>query len=557
MRQRDGDRCALDETLYSPPIPYGISKAARLEASAARAPSLARSPFVIAGSIGACVGLLISAVLGVRQLAQEQAEAAFQPTVDVVTLAPGAIRSELVYAGVVQAPQQATVTSLSAGTLTSMTANVGDSVRSGDRLASITTESLPAQLRQAQADLVAAESRRALLGAGARSTDVDSARAVLTAAEAKLAQLLQPSATDVAIARSALATAQSSLASNEVAIETSRALLLGAIGNACNLPPGQGIPVPCNGTDIPLPAATSDAIAGFLQSRSGDTRSDLGQRAVAVLQTNGNYRGALAGAEAAKQAVASASAKLDALLNPSASDIAAQRAQVQVARDSLENKANPYTDADIQAANATVARAAAQIAQMEASLARTSITAPFDGVVAQRLVEPGANVTTSTPLFVLVAKGAQVQVTLRDTDAANIKPGAAVEVTTPEATKPLTGRVLTIAPIGDPRAHTVEVHISADSPATALRPGTFTQVRILTSQKSDALAVPNDSIVPTDQGPRVFVVRDGKARALDVTLGIVGRTSTEITKGLAAGDVVIVEGHSTLRDGQAVKVAGK
>ena len=251
------------------------------------------------------------------------------------------------------------------------------------------------------------------------------------------------------------------------------------------------------------------------------------------------------------------SAKLDALLSPSVSDIAAQRAQVQIARDSLENKANPYTDADIQAANATVARAAAQIAQMEASLARTSITAPFDGVVAQRLIEPGANVTTSTPLFVLVAKGAQVHVTLRDTDAATIKPGVAVEVTTPDASKPLTGRVLNIAPIGDPRAHTVEVQISAENPATTLRPGTFTQVRILTSQKSDALAVPTDALIPTDQGPRVFVVREGKARGLDVTLGIVGRTNTEITKGLAAGDVVIVEGHSTLREGQPVKVAGK
>lgn len=528
-----------------------------MEASVAGAPSMYRSPLAIASAIGACVGLLISAMLGVRQLASEQAEAAFQPTVAVVTLAPGTIRSELVYAGVVQAPQQATITSLSAGTLTSMAASVGDTVRSGDRLASITTEALPAQLRQAQADLIAAESRRALLGAGARSTDVDSARAVLTAAEAKLAQLLQPSATDVATARSALATAQSSLAANEVAIETNRALLLGAIGNACNLPPGQGIPVPCNGTEIPLPTAATDAIAGFLQSRSGDTRSDLGQRAVAVLQTNGNYRSALAGAEAAKQGATSASVKLDALLNPSASDVAAQRAQVQIARDSLENKANPYTDADIQAANATVARAAAQIAQMEATLARTSITAPFDGVVAQRLIVPGANVTTSTPLFVLMAKGVQVHVTLRDTDAASIKPGVAVEVRTPDAATPLSARVLTIAPIGDPRAHTVEVQIKADSPPPTLRPGTFTQVRILTSQKSDALAVPTDALIPTDQGPRVFVVRDGKARALDVTLGLVGRTSTEITKGLAAGDVIIVEGQGTLRDGQPVKVAGK
>ncbi|MDA0301823.1 MAG: hypothetical protein O2822_04790, partial [Chloroflexi bacterium] len=131
-----------------------------MAASVPGAPRLYRSPLAISGAIGACVGLLIFAVFGVRSLAQTQAEAAAQPIVEVATVAPGRIRTELFYTGLVQAPQQATVTALTAGTLTSTSAEVGASVRAGDRLGNLTTESLPAQLQQAQADLRAAEARR-------------------------------------------------------------------------------------------------------------------------------------------------------------------------------------------------------------------------------------------------------------------------------------------------------------------------------------------------------------------------------------------------------------
>lgn len=516
------------------------------------APPRGRSPLVISGAIGAAIGLLISAVLGVQELSRTQAEASARPVVDVVTLAPGRVRAELAYTGLVQAPQQATVTSLTAGTLTSLTATVGASVRAGDRLGSLTTESLPAQLQQAQADLQAAEARRAQLAQGTRPTDIEGARAVLAAAEAKLAQLQQPNANDLAAARATLATAENTLASSEAAIETNRALLFGAIANACNVPLGQGIPVPCNAPEAPLSADTTEAVSSFLQSRAGDSRSDLGQRAVAVLQANTTYRNSSGAAETARQSVAAARAKLDALQNPSAADLAAAQAQVQVARDGLANKLNPYTGADLQAADAAIARAAAQVAIAEANLARTAINAPFDGVIAQRLAEPGANVTAQTPLFVVVARGAQVQVTLRDSDAAAIKQGTPVEVTTPDSRTPVAGRVLSVAPVGDVRAHTLEVRVSVENGA-AMRPGTLAQVRLITGEKPDALAVPTEAIALHEAGPHVWVVADGKAQARPVTLGIASHSTTEVTKGLQSGDVVIVRGHHSLRHDQPVQ----
>ncbi|MGE3857808.1 MAG: efflux RND transporter periplasmic adaptor subunit, partial [Dehalococcoidia bacterium] len=236
-----------------------------------------------------------------------------------------------------------------------------------------------------------------------------------------------------------------------------------------------------------------------------------------------------------------------------AADLAAAEAQVEVARDGLANRLTPYTSADLQAADAAIARAAAQVAITEANLARTAIVAPFDGVVAQRLVEPGANVTAQTPILVVVARGAQVQVTLRDTDAADIRPGTPVEVTTPENRTPVTGRVLIVAPVGDVRAHTLEVRVSADNPAGTMRPGTLAQVRLITSEKPDGIAVPTEAVALHEAGPHVWVVADGRAQARPVTLGIANHASTEVTKGLQAGDVVIVRGHHALRPEQPVR----
>lgn len=526
-----------------------------MESADAGARRTHRSPLAISSTIGASIGLLIAAAFGVRELAQAQREAALQPTVEVVTVAAGPIRSELVYAGMVQAPQQATVTSLSAGTLLSLSAEVGATVRAGERIASLATESLPAQLQQAQADLIAAQARRAQVLAGARSSDVDSARAVLAAAEARLAQLMQPSAADLAAARSALAAAESALASGDATVENNRALVLGAIANACATPIGTGIPVPCAGAEVPLAAEVVETLAGFLQSRAGDRTTDLGARAVAVLTANGAYRTAVASVAASREAVASARAKLEALQRPSAADLAAQRAQVEVARSALDNKQHPYADADVQAAHAAVARAQAQVAIMEANLARTAIVAPFDGVIAQRLVDTGANVTPQTQLFVIAAKGAEVHLTLRDTDAAEIRPGVAVEVSAPGTPRPIAGRVSSVAPLGDLRAHTLEVKVRTDNPEGTLRPGALVQVRMITAQKTGALAVPTSALILQDQMARVFTVVDGKARTRNVTVGIVDRANSEITQGLKAGDVVIVRGHNTLHDGQPVKLA--
>ena len=511
-------------------------------------------PMVTSTAIGACIGLLIAAAFGVRYLSETQAAAAFRPLVETQTVTPGPIRAQLVYSGLVQPTQQVAMTAPAAGTIASVDVAVGATVRAGDRLVTLASESLPAQIQQGRAEIQAAEARRAQLLVGPRSTEIASARAVLAAAESRLAQLTMPSSADIAGARAAAAIAQSNVSSAEAATESTRAILLGAIAGVCATPYSFGLP--CAATEVPLSPQAVESAQSFLQTRVGDARSDIGQRAVAVLTANAAYRTALSNLAAGADAVASARARLDALWNPTAAELSAQRAQVAIARDTIEAKLTPPNDADLQAVTAAIARAQAQLAITEASLARLTIVAPFDGVVTQRFAEQGMSVTPQTQVVALAAKGAEVHLAMRDADSVQIAIGLAAEITLAGDPRPLAGRIRSIAPTGDLRTHTVDVNVVADGAAAErLRPGALAEVRLLTAQKTTALTVPSSAVITDGPTVRVFVVVDEKVRVREVTTGLTDHANTELTNGITAGDLVVVRGQNALRDGQSVRIS--
>lgn len=512
---------------------------------------LASDPRVISGAIGACVGLLIAAVFGIRALASAQAVAAARPDVEVATVTSSAIRAELLYTGTVQGAQQANVSSLTAGMIAALHVDTGATVRAGDRLASLDAGALPLQLLQARADLQSAEAKRAGILGGATTTDIGASQAALTAAQAKLDQLLNPTSNDIAVATATLSTSQAALSGVDSSVENTRAILYGTIANGCV--GSIAIGLPCGNVDVPLTPAVIESLSGFLTSRGGDPKSDLGARAVAVLQANAAYNSAVANAVSARDSVRSAQAKLDTLRNPTAADVSAQRATVEAARNALERKLNSYTDADVQAANATVAQARAQVGIAETNLNRMTIAAPFDGVVAQRLLEVGVNVTAQTPVFVLIGKAAEVHVAVRDEDVAALRADASAELSIPGTSTTLKGRVRSVATVGDQRSHTFDAKVIVEDPNGILRPGTLTQVRIVAGQKADVLVVPSTAVFRLGTAYHALTVVDGKIRQHAVTVGISNRTGIEITGGLKAGDTVVVRGQQLLRDGQSVQ----
>ena len=87
-----------------------------------------------------------------------------------------------------------------------------------------------------------------------------------------------------------------------------------------------------------------------------------------------------------------------------------------------------------------------------------------------------------------------------------------------------------------------------------LRPGMFVRVRVIVGERSNALLVPEEAIVPQGAEFYVFKVVDGAARRVPVKIGVRRDAMVEILDGLAAGDQVVTAGMRLSRDGQPVRV---
>jgi RND family efflux transporter MFP subunit len=287
----------------------------------------------------------------------------------------------------------------------------------------------------------------------------------------------------------------------------------------------------------------------------------------------------------AEAAVHEAEQRLALAVSPgSEQDIRAQRAQVEQARQQLEKaqapastfdlqqqqevitqmqaqyqvKANPFTAADIQAAVAGVEQAKAALALAQTNLAVTVITAPFDGVVGQRLLSVGAFAAAATPIMTLASNEVELHITAEESRVGLLLPGQSVSFTLAAyPNESFTGSVSAIAPVGDLRAHTFDVTILPDVQDKRVMAGMFAQVELIAAQKSDAVLVPRDAIVQVGGESTVFVAQDGRAVARKVQTGIVDEKTAEIVDGVNAGDVIVTLGQNNLRDGQAVQVPGQ
>lgn len=464
---------------------------------------------------------------------------------------PGPIRATLTYSGAIQSSQQVSLSPRVPGQVAQILVGVGTPVRAGDRLASLDPGTIPSQVAQAQANLQAAQARLDQLLTGPKAHDVAAAQSAYDAAQAALNRLLNPNPSDRAQADAAVTSAQTALTNAEAAVNSTRATLLSTVALYCNTWPNFGIP--CGSVTLPLPPDVIASIQSSLTTRAGDPLSENGTRANAVLGANAAHEAALASVPAARDGLAAARGRRQALLNPTPNDLAQARAAVDGAKAALENRTNPYTDADIQGARAGVAQAQAALAMASTTLDQTNVVAPFDGVVAQKLAEVGSAVSPGVPMFVISARAVEVRLTVEEARVGLVRPDMdAVLSVAAFPGKTFPAKVASVAPTGDQRAHTFEVKVFAQDPASQLLPGMFAEVQMVTTQKTSALLVPSAAILQQGQARVVVTVVDGKAAFRPVQLGVADQVNTEITGGLKAGELVVVVGQNTLRDGQAV-----
>jgi len=206
-------------------------------------------------------------------------------------------------------------------------------------------------------------------------------------------------------------------------------------------------------------------------------------------------------------------------------------AQVQADKAGLDAAQAQVAQADAQVAAAMQvqtqqAQAASQAAALHnarLAVANATITAPFDGIVVSRSLDPGAYVApgTSTPILT-IADLDQINVTVNVTEVqiAAIQRGAPAQVTVdayPDRT--FRGTVSRIAGGADPITRTVQVEIDIANPGHLLRPGMYATAQLSAGADKDVLVVPLGALVTVGDQHFVWVVKDSAVTQQPVTVG--------------------------------------
>lgn len=196
----------------------------------------------------------------------------------------------------------------------------------------------------------------------------------------------------------------------------------------------------------------------------------------------------------------------------------------------------------------------AELALVEAQLEKTTIRAPFGGVVGLRYVSPGAYVTPQTRIASLQdLDPMKVDFTVPERYAARIAVGQRVELRAAGFEERFAAEIYAVEPAVDAATRSLIVRARLPNPGRRLRPGGFADVAVVIAEVPAALSVPSVAVVPELGGKKVFVVEDGVAIARPVETGIRTDAEVEVTAGLAAGDRVIVSGLERVKAGDLVE----
>ncbi len=245
-------------------------------------------------------------------------------------------------------------------------------------------------------------------------------------------------------------------------------------------------------------------------------------------------------------------------------ELRAQAAQVEAERDLARQSLTRTRDllgqkassqAELERAEATMRSNEAQLELLKVRLSRTTVRAPFAGVMGQRFVSLGDYVTSATRLAALQTVSPQ-RATFQVPERYAEQVEAGQEVTFQVAALPgreFTGKVDFVDPIVQLPGRTILVKAQVPNPRRELQAGMFIEARLATAVRPNAVVIPEDAVLPLQGSNFVWVVADGKAARRQVELGVRTPGFVEVRSGVESAEQVVVGGQERLAEGAPVQ----
>lgn len=219
---------------------------------------------------------------------------------------------------------------------------------------------------------------------------------------------------------------------------------------------------------------------------------------------------------------------------------------------------NVVSAQNVKSQQAQAAAASAQADLLATQLSQTFLYAPYDAVVANRLVDPGAYASPSQPVLqVARVDRVWINVNVPDEDLPYVHPGITVSYqSTSLAGRTFTGPVQTVNLV--PTAGTLSylARLEVQNPGYVLRGGMLVTTTVTKARAANAIVVPRSAVAQTPNGNLVYIVADNKAQAVPVRVGVQTDTLAQvISPKIQAGTMVVTTRPDALKDGSVVAVS--
>jgi len=241
-------------------------------------------------------------------------------------------------------------------------------------------------------------------------------------------------------------------------------------------------------------------------------------------------------------------------------EAAAQLARANLLRARELRRNQTIAQSDLDTVEAQAKQAEAQIANVNAAIAKKTIRAPFTGRLGLRMVNLGQFVASGEAIVSLQSiDPVYVDFYLPQQRLGDVKAGLEVEVSSDASPKTVfKGEVTAIAATVDANTRNIKIRATLPNPDGALRPGMYVNTHVIQSAAREVLVIPATSVIYAPYGDSVFVVQKAEtgegsvAVQKFVRLGEARGDFVEVTQGLTAGEDIVSNGAFKLRNGAAV-----
>ena len=497
--------------------------------------------------------LLVGGVIGVLMIRRNinATRAAMEAqTGDIVTAVTGNLSATASASGQVESAQVSNLSAETPSIVEAVLVREGDSVRAGDVLLQLDTSTLEFRVARMQQNLTLKEVNLEALQNGSTAEDILAAETAVTSAKLNLENVLAgPTEQEIAESEANIRSQQANVASASATYNsTLDSVTDSAIATAEVTLINAQIAYD-NAQEINESFANADTHAAL-----EDATTDLvvAQTALDSLRdgpNQGNVNSSAASVSAAVANLGQTQANYDKqMLGATASQIATAQASLAQAESTLNKLVESASAEDIVIAEAEIEQARLSLLDAEESLAKATVTAPFDGLVTAVNISEGE--MGSGALIQIMSNNYQIVLSVDEIDVGTIATGQEAIITLETWPDDEIGsKVTAIAPSGSSDGNIVSYDVTlqlAESELPILV-GMTANAKLITASHENVLLVPNAAITADREAGTYsvnLITKDADGRPssekVAVTIGLKDNSFTQIISGLSEGDEVII-----------------